>query len=376
MRQVLIQIPLNRPWNLGPFGEVPGFGFGVVLAIWALFGAWSVFAKCRQSGWRLKPSEDLWHLASWVGIALAIVYAIPALGNYLQANGSANFRDGLPIFGYGAMMFLGFSAATILAARRARSVGLPSDVIWDMAIWLILPGIVGARLFYLVQHGDRVFRDVPVSEWLVSAFNLSQGGIVLYGALLGGAAGYFTFCYVHRLRPLALADIIVPSVFVGIGFGRIGCLLNGCCYGAVTSMPWGIRFPADGAAFSDMLGKKLVDITATCTPPLQPTQIFSSIDGFMIACLTTWYFRYRRRNGEVLAVALIIYPITRFCMELLRADELGQIVFGIQTNLTISQLISIALFTFNIGFMIYLSKRPPVRDAIALPPASAPAAAR
>ncbi len=376
MRQVLIQIPLNRPWNLGPFGEVSGFGFGLVLAIWALFGAWTVFAKYRQSGWRFKPTEDLWHVASWIGIALTIVYAIPALGDYLQANGSTNFRDGLPIFGYGAMMFLGFSAAILLAARRAKSVGLSSDVIWDMAIWLILPGIVGARLFYLVQHGDRVFRDVPVSEWLVSAFNLSQGGIVLYGALLGGAAGYFTFCYVHRLRPLALADIIVPSVFVGIGFGRIGCLLNGCCYGAVTSMPWGIRFPADGAAFSDMLGKKLVEATATCTPPLQPTQIFSSIDGFMIACLTTWYFRYRRRNGEVLAVALIIYPITRFCMELLRADELGQVVFGIQTNLTISQLISIALFTFNIGFMIYLSKRPPVREAIELPLASAPAAAR
>ncbi len=360
MRQILFHIPLDRPWNLGPFGELPGFGFGVVLSIWALFGVWSFFARFRSNGGKLAWSDGVSIAANWIAVAAVIVFGAPALGIYLRANGSPPFRDGLPIFGYGLMLFIGFMTAAVLAARRAEREGLSSEVIWDLASWIFIPGILGARLFYLIQYGDKVFGDVPMAQWPIAALNLSQGGIVLYGALLGGAAGYFTFCHLRQIRPLGLADIIVPSVFIGIGFGRIGCFLNGCCYGRITTLPWGVEFPSDSSTFASMVQKHLIEESAACTPPLHPTQIYSSIDGFMIAMITSWYFGHRRRNGEVLAVALVIYPMTRFCMELLRADEGGK--FG--TTLTISQWISILLFLFNIGFMIYLSRRPAVREPV------------
>ena len=363
MRQVLFHIPLDRPWNLGPFGEVPGFGFGLALLLWVLFGIVYLISRGRETGWKLDLSQELSSIAYWLVIAGIIVFGAPYLGGYLREHGSLNFREGLPVFGYGLMLFIGFSSAVSLATIRAEREGLPSDVIWDLAIWLFIPGIVGARLYYLIQYYDRVFAGVPSSEWLMAAFNLSQGGIVLYGGLIGGALGYFTFCFVRHLRPLALADIIVPSVFVGIGFGRIGCFLNGCCYGAASSLPWAVQFPRDSATFASMVEKGLVDISATCTPPLHPTQIYSSIDGFIIAGITAWYFGHRRRNGEVLAVALMIYPVTRFCMELLRADEVGQL----KTSLTTAQLVSIGLFVVNLIFMVYLSRRPAVREPIVLP---------
>ena len=368
MRQILFQIPLDRPWNLGPFGMVPGFGFGLVLFVWALFGLWTVIARGRATGWKFRLSDDWSWGATWLIVAALITFGAPRLGQYLHENGSFAFKDGLPIFGYGLMLFFGFTFAAVFAARRAESVGLSSELIWDLASWLFIPGILGARIFYLIQYGDKVFGGIPIREWPMAALNLSQGGIVLYGALLGGAAGYFTFCYVKRIRPLGLADIVVPSVFIGIGFGRIGCFLNGCCYGCASVLPWAVQFPKESSTFASMVEKGLLSETAACTPPLHPTQLYSSIDGFMIAFITAWYFWHRRRNGEVLAVALVIYPITRFCMELLRADEVGK--FG--TTMTISQWISIALFVVNLGFMAYLSKRPPVRDPIIVPDNNAP----
>lgn len=360
MRQVLFHIPLDRSWNLGPLGEVPGFGFGIVLLAWALYGAWSLYARGRAAGWKLNLSDELISGAKWLAVAAVIVFGAPALGRYLHDHGTANFKDGPPIFGYGLMMCLGFLAATLLAAYRAEKEGLPGDVIWDLTVWLLIPGIVGARLNYLIQYPDKVFGNVPVAQWPIAALNLSQGGIILYGALLGGAAGYFTFCYSRKIRPLGLADIVVPSVFVGIGFGRIGCLLNGCCYGGFTSYPWGICFPRESTTFAALAEKGLIDVTAPYTPPLAPTQIFSSIDGFMLALITTLYFRYRRRNGEVLAVALVLYPISRFCMEFLRGDEGGQ--FG--TTLTIAQWVSITLFIVNLGYIYYLSRLPAVREPL------------
>ena len=363
MRQVLFQIPLDRPWDLGPLGKVPGFGLGLVLLVWSLFGGLYLYQRGRSTGWNLKLSDELSAIVNWLVIAAMIVFGAPMLGGYLRSHGSEHFRDGIPIFGYGLMLFIGFSVAVLRATVRAEQEGLPSDVIWDLAVWLFVPGIIGARLYYLIQYGDRVFTGPPGWDWLVAAVSLSQGGIVLYGGLLGGAIGYFSFCYFRRLRPLALADIIVPSVFIGIGFGRIGCFLNGCCYGAASSLPWTVQFPRESAAFASMVEKQMLDASAVCTPSLHPTQIYSSIDGFLIAAITAWYFRYRRRNGEVLAVALMIYPVTRFCMEMLRADEVGQF----KTNLTTAQWVSIALFLSNIVFIYYLSRRPAVREPITLP---------
>jgi phosphatidylglycerol:prolipoprotein diacylglycerol transferase len=323
------------------------------------------------------------------------VFAAPQLGAYLRVNGAAHFRDGLPIFGYGFMLFLGMASALWLATWRAEKEGVPADLIWDLAFFLFIVGIAGGRLFYLVQKRGEVFANVNDPASLLNAiFNLSQGGLVLYGGLLGGAAAFFTFCHLRRIPPLGLLDIITPSIFVGIGFGRIGCFLNGCCYGDECSLPWAVSFPRSSATFDALLYKDLIaegSVTriptdlgrlfddgvrmllspVNWTPPLHPTQLYSALDGFLIAALTFWYFRHRRRNGECFAVALMIYPVTRFVIEILRNDEGGQL----GTTLTISQWVSITLWIVNIGFLVWLSRRPAVREPVKVPELAAAAPA-
>ncbi len=366
MRQVLFHIPLDRAWSLGPLGQVPGFGLGVVLLIWVLLGLWEWVAR-RQEKRPSWSSDDCWAIARWLVGAFLIVFVAPQLGAWLRANGSPNFRDGLPVFGYGFMLFLGMASAIGLASWRAEREGVSTDLIWDMAFFLFIVGIAGGRLFYLVQKREEVFTNVnDVGSFVNAVFNLSQGGLVLYGALLGGAVAFFSFCHYRRVSPLGLLDIITPSIFVGIGFGRIGCFLNGCCYGDECSLPWAVQFPRGSATFDALVWKRLIPPDALWTPPLHPTQLYSALDGFLIAALTFWYFRHRRRNGECFAVALMIYPITRFVIEILRNDEGGQL----GTSLTISQWVSICLFAVNIGYMVWLSRRPAVRDRIVVPDSS------
>lgn len=357
MRQILFHIPLDSSLSLGPLGKVPVFGFGLLLLLWALLGVWWSVLRFRTPGLKYS-SEDGWISGQWIGIALAIIKA-PAVGAYLRENGSAPFRDGLPIFGYGFMLFVAVGVGTLVAAWRANKEGLSSDRIWDLAFVLFLSGITGARTFYLVEYRDQVFKDVhTVPDFLYTVFNLSSGGIVLYGGLIAAAVGFFSFCAVNRIRPLALLDIITPSIFLGIGFGRIGCFLNGCCYGDECNLPWAVRFPRGSATFDSLVQKKLLDPDALWTQPLHPTQIYSALDGFILAALTAWYFSRRRRNGEVFAIGLTIYPITRFLIEFIRNDEPPR--YG----LTISQWISVGMFVVAIGYMFFLSRRPAVREPI------------
>ena len=371
MRQILFHIPLDRPWSLGPLGEVRMFGFGLLLLLWSALGVWLLVSHIRQHGTQL-PDNALFSVGRWLVVAAAIVLA-PRLGAWLRINGSPPFQEGLPIFGYGFMLFIAVASGGWLAARRAAREHLGCDAdssrdkIWDLAFCLFLSGIAGARLFYLVEYREKVFKDVTsVRDFVFTVVNLSNGGIVLYGGLIAAAVAFFVFCAVNRIRPLALLDIITPSIFLGIGFGRIGCFLNGCCYGKESTLPWAVQFPQDSATFLALVEKKLLDENALCTPALHPTQLYSALDGFVLAALTAWYFSRRRRNGEVFAIGLFIYPITRFLIEFIRNDEPG--LLGPQ--LTISQWISAGMFLIAIGYMVWLSRRPAVREPICAEPMS------
>lgn len=362
MRQILFHIPLDQPISLGPLGQVYLFGFGLLFVLWCLLGVWLLIDRIRQK--TPVSTEDAWAVGRWA-VGVAIILSAPALGQWLRVHGSDPFKEGLPIFGYGFMLFVAVATGGWWAARRAEREHLSSDKIWDLAFCLFICGIAGARLYYLIEYRDRVFQDVHTApQFLITVFNLSSGGIVLYGGLIAAAVAFFVYCAVNRIRPLALLDIITPSIFLGIGFGRIGCFLNGCCYGQETTLPWGVQFPRESATFGALVEKNLLDRAAQCTPPLHPTQIYSAIDGFVLAALTAWYFSRRRRNGEVFAIGLFIYSITRFMMEFIRNDEPG---VG-YPPLTLAQWISLGMFTIAIGYMIWLSRRPAIREPICAEP--------
>lgn len=144
--------------------------------------------------------------------------------------------DGIPVYGFGAMLFITFIVCTLWATRRGSAVGMPPEKVQDMVIWLFVSGIIGARVLYMIQYSNQ-FPDKSIGALIVAFFQIWKGGIIFYGSALGGVAGYGLF-YWYILRRLnvsgwQLADAMAPILALGLAIGRIGCYLNGCCWGQV-----------------------------------------------------------------------------------------------------------------------------------------------
>jgi prolipoprotein diacylglyceryltransferase len=384
----------------------------------------------------------------------------PSLSSFLRANANATmfqvlFRiptpgwlpDGIPIYGFGMMLFLAFVICTWLSGRLAEKEGISKVHIQDLAIWLFVAGIIGARLTFLIVEG----MAWPPQQLLWQFFRIWDGGLVFYGSMIGGVVGYvLAYHFVirkHGISNWKLADVIAPSIALGLALGRIGCFLNGCCYGNVAcpdcrfqahfplSSPArfvlvheGLQTPAgftmddqaeddrtvgvvdpasDAAAkglqagdlivgaivevnrqpthrpienfrdLQDLLVRewprgenKLVlevkrgneDITLPAIYPrtigLHPTQIYSSIGAFIIFLLLLAYYPLKRRDGEVMALLMLTYPVERFLEEALRNDTPPMALFPGWPAMTVSQYGSQILFVGGLLLTAILQIRP------------------
>ncbi len=161
---------------------------------------------------------------------------------------------GIPIYGYGLMLFFAFIGCSWLARRLCRREGIDGKMIPDLAICLFVTGILGGRIVYVIQY----WSDFNVGADPLKLIRLWDGGLVLYGALFGGTLGYLGF-YHFVLKKQGVSnwkmfDVIAPCLALGIAFGRIGCLCTGCCYGNVACEPYpAIHFPLPAAAWAEMV---------------------------------------------------------------------------------------------------------------------------
>lgn len=364
MRKVLLRVVFDQLWKAEASGNEFLVGYGWVISLWILVATISLLVlwKMSKDAGQVFSSLIFWSLIP-AAIAMVPVLQLPIA------------NSGIPVFGYGFMLFVGVASATLMASRRAASADLDSNVIWDLMIWLIVPGIVGARIIYVLQNFDRIFANKSGAEILLAAIALWDGGIVFYGCVIGGFVGLMVFCRRRGIRLLQLADVIMPSLFIGLGFGRIGCFLYGCCFGAACQLPWAVRFPDDSMTFEALANRSAangaalleangVPITARelqsvqpdavlTTIALHPTQIYSSVLAFCLAGLLAWYFRRRPFEGAVVALGCILYPINRFVLEIIRDDEPGRL----GTTLTFSQQISIGLFLTGCAMMYWLHRK-------------------
>ena len=323
------------------WGGVPIFGVGVLLVVWAVAGLGSFAWTIRRHGWN---TETLSLLPLLLLTGAAIV-GLPRV-----------FPGGIPVRGYGVMVLAGAAAGLWMAAYRAQQAGIDRELIWSMAFWLFVGGMIGGRAFYVVEYWSDKFQTDSFRETFLRVLNFPQGGLVIYGALLGGVVALLLSIRRHSLPALATFDLAAPSMMIGLALGRIGCFLNGCCYGGPTSLPWAVRFPPDSPPYVDQLMHGLISQTNSPANslPVHPAQLYSSITAGLIAWVLWSYYPFRRRDGQVVALMLILYPISRFLEEIIRTDEPA--VFG--TGLSISQNISLAVFVVGIGLWFYLSKRP------------------
>lgn len=244
---------------------------------------------------------------------------------------------GLKVHAYGVFMALACASALGLCVWRARRQGMDADAVYELATWLFLGGVVGARGLFLLVHSESVRSPLDL-------LRVWEGGGVFYGCILGGLGG--TLLY-YRRKPfpfLKMADVVAPALAIGAFFGRLGCHFNGCCYGAVTAAPWGVRFPAGSHAWAEHVDHGLVPIEAAQSLPVLPTQLYASLSALVLFGLLMAYFPRRRRPGQVMAMLMIAYPITRWPVEVLRGDDPG-----LFAGVTASMLISLVLFASGLA---------------------------
>lgn len=243
MRRTLFLIPHE-------VAGLPLFGVGWLLIGLAIF----VIARLIWATRSKNPNVSVGSVVAGEGIVWAVFAALIVLA--LPRAELANIDGdpiGLPVRGYGLFLMLAAIGSVGIAAWRAERAGLGSEMILRLAPWTFVGGLVGARLFYVIQYRDDFMR-ATLSETVMAMAAFTQGGLVVYGGFIGG---FFASVWaVRRFRGSMwqFGDVIVPCIFVGLFFGRLGCLMNGCCYGG-TCEPnsLSVRFPPGSNVYADQL---------------------------------------------------------------------------------------------------------------------------
>lgn len=235
------------------------------------------------------------------------------------------------VHGYGLMIAIGILAAIYTAEKRAPKLGLDEEHIMNIAIWGVIAGVIGSKVLYWIVEFPSIIEDPSIL--------LDIGhGFVVYGAIIGGIFGGWLYCHVKKLNFLRYFDLVMPSVALAQGFGRIGCLLAGCCYGRETSSAFHIIFTESQIAPNGV--------------PLIPTQIISSVADFAHFALLLWLTKRVKGDGQVAGCYLIFYSVGRTLIEMLRNDPRGG-VGGLST----SQFISLFIFLAGVAMVIVCGKR-------------------
>lgn len=206
----------------------------------------------------------------------------------------------MPIRSYGVMLIIGFLVGYWLASRRAERFGIKRSQVADMAIWALLAGIVGARVGWVVQEFGYYLKNP------VEIFKLTEGGMTSYGGILFAFLAVWIWSRIAKVRLSNVLDLLAAPALVMHGFGRIGCFLNGCCYGAPCSLPWAVSVhPDSGSAYMG-----------------HPAQLYDTLMAFFAAGMLLLYERatlQNRRPGQYASLFFILYGVTRFVYEFFRA---------------------------------------------------------
>jgi phosphatidylglycerol:prolipoprotein diacylglycerol transferase len=234
MRQTLCYIP-ETLFGLPLFGW--GLGFGMLLA--AL-----VIAHCYQYFRYRKITDIGGSIVLLVIGSIMLVFVLPNL---------AEPEQGVPIRGYGVCLLVAIFAGLTLLLLLAKRQNIAAETVFSLCFWSVIAGIAGARFFYVTEYWRDMFLDhagqlLPVVESLKNVFNIAGGGLTVFGSILGGIAGSLIFMRRNKMPVLRTFDMMAPAMALGMCIGRLGCLLNGCCFGGVTDVAWGISFPAGSPA--------------------------------------------------------------------------------------------------------------------------------
>jgi len=249
---------------------------------------------------------------------------------------------GIQIYSYGLMLFISFLLGIFIVERRARRFGVDSKTITDLALWILLAVVVGSRLFYVAFHWPE-FKDDLIG--IVAFWRGGLAGLMFYGGFLGALIAGLIFVRVRKLPVLKLLDAAAPAIVLGEGFTRIGCFLNGCCFGRPTDSPLGLVFPANSPA-----GATFLDRVTGVVPAIHPTQLYSALAGFILFGIALLLERRRLRDGVLFAVILILYSLFRFGIDFVRHYDDAANFWG-------NQVVALGLTAIGIVLLVLFQRR-------------------
>lgn len=237
-----------------------------------------------------------------------------------------------PIRSYGVMAAIGFLAGALLVNLLKKHARMNSDQASGVVLWAMLGGIVGARALYVIQFHEQYRRNI----WKI--FRVDQGGLVFYGGFFLAIAFIFLYCRKQKLDVVAVLDVFTPALAVAHACGRIGCFLNGCCWGKVTEGCLAVHYPAGSAAWQAAGGAGVY-----------PVQLFEAGALLLISPLY-FYLAKNCKRGIAGGAYLIGYGALRFLLEFFRGDNARHIF-------TMAQWIGLGLIPVGAGLVCYFGLR-------------------
>lgn len=245
----------------------------------------------------------------------------------------ASFHIGpIEIYSYGFLIAVGVIAAFYAAEFRAKKLGLDSERVWPLGGWCAVGGFLGAKLMYVITEWKNLFSGEL-------SFSDIMYGFVVYGGIILGIFSGYLYTRIKKLNFLQYFDLVMPSIALAQGFGRLGCFMAGCCYGKETTAWYGMKF--QDSVYHSMRNVKVI-----------PTQLVMSIADFahfVILIFIAKVMKKKGKDGVVAGCYLTFYSIGRFLIEFLRDDPRGP-VFSI---FSVSQCISFASFLAGAGMLCY-----------------------
>ena len=227
---------------------------------------------------------------------------------------------------YGVLLAVAFLAGLWVASRQARRSGLEASKITDMAVWVLIAGLVGAKALLVGVEWSYFSRNPK------DVFSIFQSGGVFYGGLIGGILVAALLVRRYRLPGWATADVLAPGVAIGQAIGRLGCFSAGCCWGRATGVPWAVTF-------TDVYAARQVGTPIDTA--LHPSQLYESFVVFLVFLFLLWLAPRKRFHGAVTLAYVALYSVARFVLEFWRGDAERGTWFG--HTISTSQLIAIAL---------------------------------
>ena len=274
----------------------------------------------------------------------------PNLGIYLENVGKTVSVFGFEIAYYGMIIGLSVVAGILMASHIAKKTNQNPDLYYDLAIYAVIFSVIGARLYYVIFSWEYYKDD------LLSIFNLREGGLAIYGAVIAAVITVAVFCKIKKLSFGVLVDTAVPGLVLGQLMGRWGNFFNREAFGEYTDSLFAMQLPLDAVRSSDvtdMMRRNIQVIDEISYIQVHPTFLYESLWNVGVLLVLLWWRKYKKFDGEILLMYLFGYGVGRFWIEGLRTDQL----LIPNTGIAVSQVLALVL-VFVSAFLIWkMSKR-------------------